>query len=123
MGFKKMLFGKEEKEIRIIGALVLLIAVIMNLATLFDPPFTDPINNTGDQYYGMPRPDPTRQVNHFNHKENRFVYEDEVVHEAPAKTKPQQRVILRQQRRHRLFDELMREVSDEIRDDIEMDMD
>ena len=121
MGFRKMFFGKEEKEIRIIGALVLLIVVVTNLATVFDPPFTDPLDDTPDQFYGMPRPDPNRKIDHFNHKENRFVYRDEIKLETPVRREPQP--IRRVQRRHRLFDELMREVSDEIRDDIEMSMD
>lgn len=120
MGFRKTIFGDEPIGFKLLLGGVLLIAVIANVSTKYDAPFTPPEQNTPNQYYGMPRPEPGRQINHFNHRENRFVYEDEIIF-IPAPRQPQR--VNRQQRRHRLLDELIRDISDDIRDDIEMSID
>jgi hypothetical protein len=122
MGFNKMLFGKENKDIMKVTYILICFSILFYLTADIGTQFNTGGSDSATHYYSVPRPDPSRQIDYFDHVEQRFRYMDE--RKPPTQVKsPEPRVVHRKSRRHQLFDKLMDEVRDDIKDDLMMEMD
>lgn len=122
MSFKQFLFGKESSDIMRATYVIICLSVLFFFTADLGTDFNPPENDTPTHYYSVQRPDPTRQIDYFDHAEQRFRYMDERKPSTQVRS-PEPRAVRRTPRRHRLFDELMDEVKEDIRDEIIMDMD
>ena len=113
---RNYLFDNNDDAFKYIaGALVALI-IIGSLADYIGSDFNPPGTDTQTHYYGIPKSDPNRVVDYFDYKKMEYIYMDEK--KDYGTVTPRNPVIIHRSKRHRLIDELI----DEIKADIEMDL-
>ena len=119
MSFKRMLSENSPKEVILFIILVVIFMVAISII-MEDGDFVESSMNTSTHYYNTPRPDPSREIDYFDHEAQVFRYKDERVIEIPRN---EPRIIYHRTKQQRLMDEWVKALRDDIRDEIEMDLD
>ena len=86
----EFLFGTTSNVDRAVGkiiAVLFIFVIVINLITT-DTQFEDPELITPTHYYQTPRPDPNREIHHFDYQRGVYVYRDEIDYgkREPSKT-------------------------------------
>jgi hypothetical protein len=98
-----------------IFSVIMLIGIISDYQKEdFNPPGTV----TDTHHYTIPKSDPSREIHHFDHKQGRYIYMDEMPTYDKVPLRPSQPI---KRKREKLMDELIKEIASEVEQNIGME--
>ena len=120
MSFRRMLSNNEPKEVTLLLGIIFIFLIAISIL-MEDSGFTDSSMDTPTHFYNTPRPDPSREIDYFDHSTQTFKYKDERRVEPARQHEP--RTIYRRTKQQRLMDDWVDALKDDIMDEVEMDID